>query len=76
MSLPVSYQGQKKTCGGCGSTIHLAKACPVIEERNEAKKSKSGAKSIGEKRLETTKQLKLGKLGTHRDRTKTRGEDS
>ena len=39
--LSVTYQRQAKTCAGCGSTIHLTKACPLLELRE--KKPKSGA---------------------------------
>ena len=41
VTLSVTYQGQAKTCTGCGSTIHLAKACSLLEQRKN--KSKSGA---------------------------------
>ena len=48
VTLSVTYQGQAKTCAGCGSTIHLAKACPLLEQRKQ--KSNSGAKNAGKGR--------------------------
>ena len=45
VTLSVTYQSQAKMCAGCGSTIHLAKACLLLEQQK--KKSKSGAQNAG-----------------------------
>ena len=52
VTLSVAYQGQAKTCAGCGSTIHLAKACPLLEQRKQ--KSNSCAKNAGKGRPKAT----------------------